>query len=504
MTVRSVIWYILVPLCLLTFIFPYYIGGYINPQDEGIWLGAVHALASGQHLYRDIWIPFNPIIPVLLAKVVRIHPTLAAFRETIWVFNALGLGVITWVVYRFIANNLTRAFSLVCLWMVPAAAHARCIPMAARYAAGFLPMLAWPRTFDDPMAEDQGLAVRSGLLAGFAFWISQEVGLATLLAGTLVFAWRRKRPLDVLPYLGSAALILLFGVFFISLNDGLGNYIQCAFVHQAQVTIAEKLPAPSHVQSWQSAADLLAFYFPMTCYGLVLLWSAMGVNRFRGAKLLGSGIALYGALAAASAWGRSDQWHIYFAISPALFLGGYLVDRALQQNKLQAQKGLLGFMVLGSLVTVPHFLARAHHERYLKSVEIPCRLARCGGTAMPIWQANGYESLVSWIHKNTRPGEPMVSFPANGAIFFLANRPNACRIPILADAVSLKMQDGIINDLERIRPRWVLRDADMNAFDRIPIDKFIPRLYSYIQEHYTERDRLGPFIFLERRTISLS
>ena len=40
------IWGVLFPLVLLTSVFPPRLAGYLNPYDEGLWLGAAQALAA--------------------------------------------------------------------------------------------------------------------------------------------------------------------------------------------------------------------------------------------------------------------------------------------------------------------------------------------------------------------------------------------------------------------------------------------------------------------------
>src|SRR5205823_3406238 len=141
--------------------------------DEGTWLAVAQAAAEGKALYRETAYQFGPLLYLPLKIAAALQPlTLSGVRAVFWGENLLGLWIIFLVLWRLSPPPAPRAPFLILLGVVPFAAHTLTIPFAARYGAGFLPMLLWPGS----ERESPRRALFAGGLAGAAFWISQEVG----------------------------------------------------------------------------------------------------------------------------------------------------------------------------------------------------------------------------------------------------------------------------------------------------------------------------------------
>ena len=515
MTIRRLFWFVLLPLVLVFVVFPMHLNGYINPHDEGVWLATAQAMLEGKRLYRDIWLQYNPLIPWTVKAVLRmLHPSLSVLRGLFWSLNALGLLAVSVAALRFVRTESLRLLLILFVWMVPSAAFTAMIPMSARYAAGFLPMLFWPLEDTEGEKSARGSGLWAGILAGVAFWIAQEVGTAALVAGAAVFAFDHREKSGLLKYGVGALSILLAGLLFISAYSGLTPYLQAAVFQTAAVVNVERLPLPAissgwlaqtwagkapWITLWEKLAEILALYLPALSLGATLLWSASGLDRFKGWKLTSAGIALYGLMAASSAWGRTDRWHIYFSLTPALLLWAFLADQSLRRGAKSGPSLVFIFLVSGALVTLPPYLGDKLWQAHFKANQRSTSLVRGGSAELPFWQANGYEALVGWIQSHVRPGEPILYFPYNGAIYFLADRPNPTRLPILAYAVRRDMQQQAIHEIDSAHVQWVIWDTENKDFDGIPINRFLSYLSDYLRTHYAERERLGPFIFMEKK-----
>ena len=111
------------------------------------------------------------------------------------------------------------------------------------------------------------------------------------------------------------------------------------------------------------------------------------------------------------------------------------------------------------------------------------------------------------------PGEPIYVVPrrsdlvtaGNPLLYVLADRPNPTRYDIEAPGVvtSAPVQREIVADLERARPRVVVRDTspvtaapEPNAAGR---SSGVTLLDDHLARAYRETARFGPLVLLERR-----
>ena len=498
-------------LLILLLICPPHLRGSINIQDEGVWLSAIQSLLQGRTLYRDIWFQYGPLLLLPLKFTLSLFgTTLATVRLTYWSLNIFGLICIYGALIRFVEQVRIRFIFFVLLVLATSAAHTPFIPFSGRYGIGFLSFVFWPvGGFND--SEKKGNPLVSGLLASLAFWVSQEVGLSAFAAGVFVFWEKRDFFRSMRMFILGFAIPMAISLGLLALHGSLRSYVQCAFLdigrlvvvrqqHAAQMDFALWSRAAHGVVSWltpwQNLAEVFATYLPVLFYGLVAVeaWWFSSFKKMFGRE--GMGMLVFGAGLALVAWARSDRFHVYFALRPLFFLGALLTDRL---NKIHPRAGsisLLMGIVLGGLMTLPHFLAWQMKNKLLRDTVKSLDLPRAGSVQLPVNQANGYEFLAQWLDKNSRAGDPLLFFPYNGAVYFLTNRLNACRFPILADAQSQRHQQEAIEDFIQTKPQWVIYDEDNTAFDGTPVQIFLKDIFTYIQAHYKIQETHGPFIFM--------
>jgi hypothetical protein len=379
------------------------------------------------------------------------------------------------------------------------------IPCSVRYGAGFLSMLLWPR---NEKAVSPSVAAGAGALAALAYWTSQEVGVAALAAGLFVFrgAPGARRPL--LFWAAGAGVVLGVGFAAVALASG-GGYFRAAVmgVGNIQLKIRRALPPLfepllwreggwRRVAAWVGLAESLAARLPALTYagaGGALLLSGRFRRAFPGPVV--AGLVIYGALTASSAWSRSDRWHIYFALAPALVLWAVLADGVRGGGGAKAS---LAAILAGGLLTAPVLWASADRDRASNAALVGLTLPRMGRVRLPYGQARAYAGLVEWVEDHTSPGEPIFAYPSIGALYFLANRPNPCWFCSPLDAVRPEEQRAMTAELETRRVRWVIWDTQYTHFDGVPIETFLPVTNDYLKSHYRPKEKWGPFIFMER------
>ncbi len=510
---KNLFWYCFLPGLLIFLLYPVQVNGYLNPHDEGIWLGTLQMLWGGGRLYRDIFFHYGPVLPLTLCLALRMAPmTLASVRVAIWLLNAAGLLCVYLCLLKFARAASVRIPLSIFMFMVPLAAHVLTIPIAARYGAGFASLLFWPLGGERESGNTRTAALFSGLLAALAVSVSQEVGLAAFAAGACFFYLKFDTRSELKYYFASFTGALAIFLLAVSARYGLKDYLTDAGMGAARLVFLEKTRFPSLRWAafnaagggafWKSipgrdVAVVLAAYLPACTYAAVFVrgWRTRPPRQDHAAS---TSLAVYGVLSAVAGWSRSDTWHIYFALSPAFLLWAYEADEALHTMKKAKQVWVLGLCVVGALLTLPHYLARQKNQRWLDTVQRPVRIERAGSSRLPYPQANGYEFLVDWIHARTKRGEPIFFFPYDGSIYFLADRPNPCFLPVLALGITKPMQERAVRELQASKVHWAIWDTENTAFDGVPIKKFLPVVYAYLRGNYRVVEKKGPFLFLER------
>ncbi|HEX6022293.1 MAG TPA: hypothetical protein VFZ00_09875, partial [Solirubrobacter sp.] len=251
-----------------------------------------------------------------------------------------------------------------------------------------------------------------------------------------------------------------------------------------------------------SAENLLLFYVPLA---LVL--------------------TLAGALAAlALRFRREDWWKVAVAVF-ALGMLHYLLVRADAFHT--GPLAVLVAVLAAWAVRGPRLLAAVAVAGLLylvvEGADRVWLLARAGGTALSLPVADGVrvpertardlEATVRAIQARVPPGEPIYVVPArsdlvtagNPLLYVLAERPNPTFYDIQAPGVvtTAPVQREIVADLERVRPRVVVRDTspvtaapEPNAAGR---STGVTLLDDYLVARYREAERHGPLVVLERR-----
>jgi hypothetical protein len=278
----------------------------------------------------------------------------------------------------------------------------------------------------------------------------------------------------------------------IGIYGGLAPFLQTTVVNTGKLIARIRLPAPS--LEWSRLSEAAAFYLPAATYATVLAWAAKGARRdARWIPLLA--LSVYGLMAAASAWARTDRWHIFFALTPCLLLWAALPARIPGLKEKAASGVRLAALIAAAVALLPPYVRSLQAENRQRQALVPTKLARAGKTRLPFYQANGYEALVSAINQVVPAGEPFFFYYYNGAVYFLADRPSPCRT---FDAVLPEQQRDVIADLEMTGVRWVVRDRHMTHFDGVPLDDSLSELSAYLRGHFHQKYEAGPFVFYER------
>jgi len=506
---RATAWFLLaIPLFLSL---PPAIHGPVNGHDEGIWLGTLQGLIDGKRLYRDIAFQYGPLAAFPL-KVLSCNSTITLdnVRLTFWLMNVAGLTIVCLAACGLLSSRRLQFFGVIFLSLVPFAAHVPA-PMAARYGAGFLPALLWPNLATGG-AIGRKYIIACGSVAALAFWVSPEVGVAAVISTGFLCLAGEPNYRRAAEYALGVGLVIGAGVAILMALGMWRGFRFSVIVDNARLVGEQRLPFPSwHPEFWAQAsagrrswldpwlnlAIVSAVYLPtMTYTGALLAYRRL---RLHPTGRLALGMALYGLLAQVSTFGRSDIWHIYFAVSPVFLVWLLLLDARQPLSSQGTIRWQLAYIIAAAAMTLPLFAAHHRQQQILSTVDRSSALPRLGHSQVPDAQARGFEYLADWIAKHTSVGQPFLFYPYNGAIYFLVNRPNPTRYPLLINTMNEPGEQAeVIRDLAAQNVRWIVWDQRDTVFSSAPIGQLLGVIEQYIQSHYTRAGAMGDFEFWRR------
>jgi len=201
-------------------------------------------------------------------------------------------------------------------------------------------------------------------------------------------------------------------------------------------------------------------------------------------------LALYGIILYAAAFRKIDGHHFEMALQPEKILLFFMIEEVylfLQQYKTSKSRSILPFknkklavnMIIFLFIasTVGYTVERFNHRfvilKYLagkmglapqkdysllaNEEKRPLEIPRGKGMIVPAWQADEIEGVVDFIEKNTKPNDPVFTFPELGNYNFWFDRPFVGRFPIVSFSwVDEGWHRELVNDLIRTKPRYAI------------------------------------------------
>ncbi len=459
----------------------------IQPNDEGLMLQAAERIAGGQVPYRDFWWFYPPGQPYLLAGL----------REL------FGESLLPWRVLRVLADATvaTLAYALARRaagtgWSLAAWAAAL---LAMAYPSG-------PHPFPIALACCLGALllfeerpVAAGVLVGVAAaWrveFAAFAGLGILLGRG---GWR-----FAAAALGTGAVLYAPVVIAAGLEpswDLLVDYPLTDFRDYQTLPFPLSYEGPLNTSGvsgfvTDSLEPILLFYLPLALV-LGLAGAAATLVRRLSPLTIATGVLALGALAYLLV--RTDLFHT----APLAVLVAILAAWSISASR--------AFPALLAAAALIYAIAEGLDRRSLVAREdtVALELPVADGVRVPPRRAAELEQLVARLppgplYVATRRSDLVTSgFPL---LYVLAQRDNPTRYDIPAPGVvtSEPVQREIVADLERAKPRAVVRWLD--PVTALPEENAAGRssgvtvLDDYLARAYRPAGRVGSFLLLERR-----
>jgi hypothetical protein len=460
------------------------IGREIGPHDEGLMLQFAARIADGQLPYRDFWMNYAPGQAYVLGALDAVF----------------GHSLMAWRVLRVVLDAAVAVFAY------RLARREASEPLALGAWLAVAGAMAWP-TGPGPNPPALALALGAlllaprrprlaGALAGLACVFRVEIGAAAVL-GVLLGTSRRSTALAM-----SALIAILGWAPFVIAAPGAVYDQTIGFlgIQGLQRTALPLDPSPAG----GDPNKLLELWMPAILVVGLALWALRSAQRGRLPRtaLALAPLALVGL---AYLLGRTDEFHL---IPLAAVLPVLLAIAAARERTRWARLPLIAFLALIALHGLDRKGGQILHQSTLAAVPGPAG----DGVRVPEAEAQQLRRVIALMQDLTPRGGPVLVVPSrvdrvtvgNPLLYVLADRRNPTRYDVMQPGVvtTAKVQREMVRDLERARPRLVVRWHDRrtapedNASGRLRGSRLLDR---WIDEHYAPRSRIGVYEVLSAR-----
>jgi hypothetical protein len=473
----------------------------VQPNDEGLMLQAAERIAGGQVPYSDFWWFYPPGQPYLLAGLRELFGESLLPWRVVRVLADAGVAVLAYALARRAAGSRASllAWAVAILAMAyPSGPHP--FPIALALCLGAL--LAFE---ERPVLAGVLVGAAAAWRIEFALFAAAGIVAAALVGRPAAASGRPRAGAFALAAAAAAAVLYAPVVLMAGLRPSwelLVDYPLTDFRDYQTLPFPLAYDGPLNTSSpggffTDSVEPLLLFYLPLA---LLIGLAGAGVALVRGlsARVLATGVFALGAVAYLLV--RTDLFHTAPLAVTVAILGAWALDARVLRRIPAALAGL------ALLYAVAEGLDR--RLLVLREDTVKLDLPVADGVRVPPRQAAELEGVVARlapgpIYVATRRSDLVTS--GIPLLYALAQRANPTRYDIPAPGVvtSAPVQRELVRDLERARPRSVVRWTD--PITAAPEDNAAGRssgvtvLDDYLARAYRPAGRVGSFLLLERR-----
>ena len=201
-------------------------------------------------------------------------------------------------------------------------------------------------------------------------------------------------------------------------------------------------------------------------------------NLAAGALYLGTSLFLF-----LGVFPRVDTHHLVLALAPCFLLAAWLGGPEPRPLVRRGALAVAGFLFTLSLVSQAAVIADIYPEQRRDAfLDLP--RARVWAER---WQVAEIRRQIEQIEKRVPAGEPIFVAPAAPMYYFLADRPNPSRYPlILPGALD---EEEVVRTLQNGPVRYAL--ISDTAFENFPFQYVAPRVWDYVVRHFRPADGAG-------------
>lgn len=460
---------------IILFIFlynPLFYSGNFDSVEEGFWAGWLERLLNGQVIYRNFAAYQPPFLLYGLYIFTKAFGlSLYYFRLYFHILQILGL-----IIIYFVLNNIVKPkwlkigiFALIlsyCLGLVRN-------NIEIRVGAAVFPLLFvyWYHS------KKQGILLfLAGVLSALSFFISSEVGVASLIATSLIVILSStketvlKNLVSFIVGLTTVSLPVL-GIFTVngSLNKFLGymTYFISTFSN-GYMNAALDRPDSQTLLQWYQVNKFVSssgFLFILSEFSIIATVCVVFIKKVYKnivpRDILALGLTIFALVLSRSALGRSDSYHITFVWIVALLLIGYLLQLAGSFSKSIPIVILCILILYVGRDSMQNSLLQNQFIKFetysnpsgsYPSYSIPREGIITGIDVNP----GDTDSLVRFIDSNVSKNEPIFVFPQEPELYFLTDRKNSTSFDTPLAFYTLSYQQQMVEELKINPPKLII------------------------------------------------
>ena len=359
-------------------------------------------------------------------------------------------------------------------------------------------------------------AVAAGVLGGLGLLYSLDFGtfvliaeVATLAAGGLAFRGRDAVPIRAAFYFIGLGSVLVPWFALLAAWGALGAFLKVSFFDLPRLfesTWGLHFPAPWElVREWMQGHPYYAEGVPIgpavaKRFYLAPVFAALGIAlalwTWRRGKPAAYSLRLLVLSLACLGFYRYVIFRFHLGAGNALtgplflLLLVALYELSGRRRRVGVALAVVGVLAAFSMNGPGRLLAvfrdaASYRERTAPTPSmLPLTLPRGGGIRVPRDSAENLRQLLEFVDAHAPPGEPILDLSNRAALYFFSKRPNPTRFTEVPPMATF--EDEVLLDLRRNRPALVILESGtgLDAIDRIPNSRRIPRVWAWVEENY--------------------
>lgn len=509
---------------------PRFASGLLMSVDEGQHLAAVDALARGSIPFRDIYFMHGPLLEYFLYWTMKLFGFQLSVARGFYLFGNIIFLLLVFILLRTLISNWVLKYATLFFIL----RYPMFFVWITRYGGvRFLPGVGVLFLLYFWLYRSKRLYLfLAGLVCGLGLLISQEIGLSASFAATLVIFLRSLehradgrcageilRNGSLLFFGFTVAVLPIYS--YLILHGAFVDYLKIEFIDTVFLL-------PKRIQyslPLLSVADLLlfpplgeeivdrswAFYSIVVAYGVIIMWALFEHKKMSRTRMIlllmmmgYSGLLLKGATRCLV----GPQFNValpFVFITVSLFLnivldpsanGGEIGDpppyeaSASRLGQWTNPCLLVAIVAAIALSGNPYAFFRANLAKLWMvpsghNEMNPNLVPRAKGSKIPLKHAADIEGVVKFLREHTNENDQIYTFPSEGHINFLANRPSASRFVIaLCSRVRDEYMREVVETLEAKQTKYIVYFPGGYRLMNIPDEKRLEPIWLYIRINY--------------------
>src|SRR6266849_4783011 len=308
----------------------------------------------------------------------------------------------------------------------------------------------------------------------------------------------------------SGLIVLALGIAYLARHHAVSAFLDYYAAFAPDHALTGAIP---HGKEW----NFLVYMFLPPLLLLLAFWYAVAAVRMRWVldvrDWVMAALAIVTLLYYGKFLSRAD-WHLLQAVSPALPLLYYALDKILAISGLRSRRALVataGIVVLATILFTPGRVADSLSRvpsNFIRVVPNQPVLAELGWSEPAMAnQAAGWTELRRFLDASLDAGDTLFDFSNQPALYhYLLRRKPATRYYHVSMAIRRSVQLDLIQELEKARPKLVVFDTKsggLPAWDGVTNEVRHYEVSSYILRRYKPFARLQGQVFYLRNDLVL-